>query len=109
MTSWILSDIQALVNAHYGMEMPITVVSRDEYAVSQPCVGSFESAMERLLWDWDIRTEPCLDLVVWDATSESLQLVQAVCFMDAYPTHASWLCAVRTLLSRSASVWVVTH
>jgi hypothetical protein len=107
---WIRSDIQALVDAHYGMAMPITVRSRDEHSLDTPAWNhTLTQHVERLLWDWNSQTEPCLDLVVWDFTTDSLQLIQSLCFKDAYPTQADWIGALRRLVVTSPSLWVVRH
>jgi len=108
--SWILSDIQALVNHHYGCPMDITVTSRDEDALrSPPWNPAVLSHIDRLMWDWNSQTTVCMDLVVWDFRTDSLQLVQSLCFKDIYPTRELWLHAIRCLLVDSPSIWIVRH
>ena len=108
--TWIFNDIQALVNDHYACPMEITVMSRDEHSLEVPSWNHTVSQhVDRLLWDWDSQSTICMDLVVWDFTTDSLQLIQTLCFKDAYPTRAEWIGALRRLLVTSPSLWIVRH
>ncbi len=107
--AWITSDIQCLVNAHYGMPMRITVQPRDEHSLCRPEDPMGMGYYDRLICEWDSETGPCVDLVVWDNTTDSLQLVQTLCFKDSYVTRAAWLCAIRNLVRDNVSVWIVRH
>ncbi len=105
----LYADIRALMNSHYGMPMRFTVQSRDEHSL-----GCLEEHLgmdyyDRLIDDWDSETGPCLDIILWDHTTNSLQLVQSLCFKDAYVTRSAWLYAIRHLIRENASVWVVSH
>lgn len=107
--AWITADIRALMSAHYGMPMRVSVMPRDEHSLCRPDEPTDLPYYDRLIAEWDSETGPCIDIVVWDHTSDSLQLVQTLCFKDSYVSRGAWLYAIRNLLRESASVWIVSH
>ena len=107
--SWIAAEIRAIVTQHYGMPMIVNVVSRDEHCANHLSMISYVNYYDQLLSEWSSETGPCIDIVVWDHTTESLQMVQMLCFRDAYLSHAAWVYAVRSLIRENPSVWIVKH
>ena len=107
--AWITADIRALMSAHYGMPMRVVIVPRDEHSLCRPEEHTGMGYYDRLIDAWDSDSGPCLDIAVWDHTSDSLQLVQTLCFKDSYVTRSAWLYAIRNLVRESASVWIILH
>lgn len=107
--SWIIAEIRALISQHYGMPMVISILSRDEHSLQRLTENPRVSYYDQLIGEWSCETGPCIDLVTWDHTTESLQLVQTLCFRDAYVSYGAWVYAVRNLVRDSSSLWVVRH
>lgn len=96
------TPIRKLIQEHYGMCLPITVMRLDDEL--QCCSCDYK----RVLRDWTALM-PMIDLVVWDEQSYSYRLVQDVCFRDAYTNEADWHKAILDLITNNPLVWVVKH
>lgn len=114
---WDTAVIRALVREWYGLlEMPLRIVTKEEeieeFEAEHPevpvCLWEYVNHTVRLVRMW-AKPELCVDIVVWDETSQSHRMVQDVCFKDAYPEVLAWYQAVADLVKRSAKVWVVFH
>lgn len=73
-----------------------------------PFLWQFVNHHTRLVHQWS-RADLCIDLVVWDETTESPKLVQDLCFRDAYANELQWKTAIRNLIQSASCVWVVEH
>lgn len=115
MNSPVWHEIHMMIQKHYGMALPIRVLSREDQ------IRIFEEENKELFpcWCWDyinknthlmllwIQSQICVDLIVrWNG---NLKFVQDVCFKDAYPNMRAWHMAVKELLDESDEVWVVFH
>lgn len=111
--------MKAIVADWYGMppsQMPMTIVSREEE------IEDFEREHPEIpvgLWEWvnhPVRQtflwarRPDVDIVVWCEESQSVKLVQDICFKDAYPDDVAWRNAIRDLVGDpKRKVWIVFH
>lgn len=112
-----LSVIRSLVAAHYGVRgMPMRVLKKADEVLAfeaehpevPPMLWEFVNHDIRLVRMW-ARADLCLDLVVFHAETQTYQMIQDVCFVDAYPDATAWHRAVFDLVKANPDVWVVTH
>jgi len=114
---WDTACIRALVSEWYGLQdMPMRIVTREDeieqFEADHPevpaCLWEYVNHTVRIVRMW-AKPELNIDIVVWDATSQSHRLVQDVCFKDAYPDVMAWYQAVAALVKATETCWIVFH
>ena len=103
------NQIDKMIAKHYGMKLPIRVVSREDQirkVFTNECSWGYLNKNAHLVLLWR-ESSVCVDLVVrWKG---ELELVQNVCFKDAYPSDTAWCLAIQDVLDQCTEVWVVHH
>lgn len=117
MPTWDINAMKAVVAEWYEMPaMPMRILTREEEA------ETFEAEHPEVPdWCWEHIKHPVrqtfmwarhefVDILVWNEPSQSVRLVQDICFKDAYSDVASWHAAVRDIVADPARrVWIVFH
>ncbi len=106
-----------LVADWYGLDtMPMTVWTREEE------IERFEAEHSEVFPElWDLVNHPVrqvrmwakhdwVDIVVWNEATQTLRMIQDICFKDAYPNETEWHKAVLEVLKDATmKVWIVFH
>ena len=116
---WDTRTLRSIVADWYGLlahQMPMRIETREEE------VEAFEREhpeVPMVLWEfvnhpirqvlmWFRRSD--VDIVVWNEPSQSMKLVQDLCFKDAYADDKAWRQAILEVLKdESKKVWFVFH
>jgi hypothetical protein len=106
-----------LVADWYGLDtMPMTVWTREEE------IERFEAEHSEVFPElWDLVNHSVrqvrmwakhdwVDIVVWNERTQSLRMIQDICFKDAYPNETEWHTAVLEVLKdKTVKVWFCFH
>lgn len=116
---WDTNTMRAVVADWYGLtpsQMPMVIWSREEeierYEADHPEVPvvmwEWVNHPVRQVFLWARRSD--VDIVVWDEQSQSMKLVQDLCFKDSYVDDVAWRNAVLEIVKDpTRKVWIVFH
>lgn len=116
---WDTRATKATVADWYGLlphQMPMRIETREqeveafeqEHPEVPDCLWEFVNHPVRQVLMWSRRDD--LDIVVWNEPSQSMKLIQDVCFKDAYPDDRAWRQAILEIVKdETKKVWFVWH